>query len=104
MDKRDSWLECETSGIGTEKVVEILKCKVCILFKSKIETRRNYSDRWIIGASSVHTSNIRDHAHSDQRIHSVMLLRESLARSRGMDASAYTPIGSALNQISERVI
>ena len=40
-----SWLDCETSGAGAKKSVEKLKCKVCVQFQSKIEGRRNYSDK-----------------------------------------------------------
>ena len=42
-----SWLECESNGLGTRKIVEKLKCKVCVQDESKIMGRRNYSDKWI---------------------------------------------------------
>ena len=47
-----SWLEYETSGTAGKKTVEKLMYKVCIQFQSKIASRRNYSDKWISGASS----------------------------------------------------
>ena len=52
-----SWLDCETSGVGSKKTVEKekLKCKVCMQFQSAIEHQRNYSDKWISGADSVRT-------------------------------------------------
>ena len=96
-----SWLECETSGTTGKKTVEKLMCKVCIQFESKIARRRNYSDKWISGASSVRTSNIRDHSKSDQHAHAMTLLKQSQARSKGLDASTYAPIAKALHQISE---
>jgi hypothetical protein len=96
-----SWLDCETSGIGMKKTVERLKCKVCIQFQSAIESRRNFSSKWISGADSVRTSNIKDHSHSDQHAHAMMLLRKSQAQSRSLDASAYAPIAKALNEIPE---
>ena len=40
-----SWLDCETSTEGTKIVIDKLKCKVCIKFKSRIAGRRNYSDK-----------------------------------------------------------
>ena len=96
-----SWLECETSGTTGKKTVETLMSKVCIQFQSKIAGRRNYSDKWILGALSVRTSNIRDHAKSDQHAHAMMLLKQSQARSKGLDTSTYAPIAMALQQMSE---
>ena len=45
-----SWLDCETSGVGSKKSVVKLKCKVCVQYQTKIEGRRNYSDKWVFGA------------------------------------------------------
>ena len=28
-----SWLECESNGLGTRKIVEKLKCKACIQYE-----------------------------------------------------------------------
>ena len=56
-----SWLDCDTIGKG-KRTVKRLKCKVCLKYKSRIESRRNYSDKWLVGVESVRTSNIRDHA------------------------------------------
>ena len=87
--------------MGAKKTVEKLKCKVCIQFESKIDRRRNFSDKWIAGADSVRTSNIRDHSCSDQHSHAMMLLKKSQAQSKGLDATAYAPIAQALHQISD---
>ena len=40
-----SWLDCDYIGKGTKRVVEKLKCSVCIRYKSQIESRRNFSDK-----------------------------------------------------------
>ena len=80
-----TWLDCETSSIGAKKMVEKLKCKVCIQYKSNIEGRRSCSDRCVSGADSVRTSNIQDHSRSDQ--HAMSLLRKGQAQARGLDAS-----------------
>ena len=57
-----SWLNCEVSMSGAKKIVAKLKCKVCVKFESKIAGRRNYSNKWIVRADSVRTSNIKEHA------------------------------------------
>ena len=84
-----SWLDCKTSTEGTKKVVDKLKCKVCIKFKSRIAGRRNYSDKWVIGADSVRTSNIKDHSHSDQHMHA--------------SATSYAPIVKAVHELPEEM-
>ena len=58
-------LDCEVSMSGAKKIVAKLKCKVCVKFESKIAGRRNYSNKWIVGADSVRTSNIKEHARTD---------------------------------------
>ena len=57
-------------------MVSKLKCGVCVKFQSVIERRRNYYDKWITGVDSVRTSNIRDHAKTDQHKHAMMLLKK----------------------------
>ena len=48
---------------GAKKIVAKLKFKVCVKFES------NYSNKWIVGADSVRTSNIKEHARTDQHAH-----------------------------------
>ena len=52
-----------------------LKCGVCIKFQSSIERRRNYSDKWITGADSICTSNIKDHVKTEHK-HTMILLKK----------------------------
>ena len=94
-----TWLDCETSGTGARKTVDKLKCSVCIKYESKIESRRNYSNKWVIGADSVRSSNIKDHSSSDQHQHAMMLLKKSHAQSQGLDVSTYAPIAEAFSEV-----
>ncbi len=97
-----SWLECETSGAGGKKTATKLKCTVCIKFKNKIPGRRNYSDKWVVfRAESVRTSNIKDHAHTDQHQHAMTLLTKEQAEARGQGPASYAPIARALHQLLE---
>ena len=50
------------------RVVTQLKCSVCTKFCSRIDSMQNFSHRWIIGAESIRTSNIRDLTQSEQHI------------------------------------
>ena len=82
-------------------MVTKLSCKVCRKFKSKIAGRRNYSNKWIVGADSVRTSNIKDHAGTDQHAHAMMLLKKEHAQSSGLSPSSYAPIAKALTVLPE---
>ena len=78
-----------------------LRCAVCTKFKASIASRRNFSEKWLLGADSVHTSNIRDHAKADQHTHAMNLLKREHARESGSDPSSYAPIARALHKISD---
>jgi len=95
-----SWLECESTVENGTKVVRKLKCSVCGKFRSRIIHKRNFSDRCITGAESIHTSNIRDHGTSEQHSHAMSLLSKQQAAAMGQSAVADVPIVIALNTMS----
>ena len=76
-----SWLDCEVKNEGVKKTVTKLSCKVCRKCKSKIAGQRNYSNKWVVGADSVRTRNIKDRAQTDQHTHAMMLLKKEHAQS-----------------------
>ena len=47
---------------GGKKVVKKLKAKACMRFADKIMCRRNFSEKWTIGADSMCTSHVHNHA------------------------------------------
>ena len=96
-----SWLDCETVFVAGKKTVIKLKCKLCTQFESKIAGRRNYSDRWVMGADSIRTSNIKDHATTDQHTHATLLSKKEQAEAAGQGPSSYAPIAKALHHLSE---
>ena len=98
--KTVTWLECE-SELESGKVVKKLKCSVCTKFQAKILSRRNFSDRWIVGADSVRTSNIRDHAHSDQHEQAMCLLKRESAKAKGRSCYSYAPIAKTLSTLPD---
>ena len=63
--------------------------------------RRNYSERWITGADSLRTSNIRDHTDSDQHRNAMCLLQRENAALRGESISSFAPIAAALNTLGD---
>ena len=78
-----------------------LKGSVCKNFRSRILSRRNFSKRWISGAESIRTSNIRDHAQSEQHVHAMSLFNEEIQRRKGVSVSATAPIVVALNTLGD---
>ena len=64
--------------------------------------RRNFSDYWIIGASSIRTSNIRDHAKSDQHLHAMSLLQREFVVLKDTSSSiTAAPIVVALTTLPD---
>ena len=94
-----SWLDSETEHSGPKKTVIKLKCKVCTKFESKIQGRRNYNNKWIVGADSIRISNIKDHALSDQHAHAMLLVKKERAIAASEGPSSWAPIASALHEL-----
>ena len=46
-----SWLDCNQEAEGVKKGIINLKCNVCTEFVDKISPRKNFSNKWIVGAS-----------------------------------------------------
>ena len=87
---------------GRKKIVTNLRCSVRAKFKTRIATRRNFSERWLLGAKSVRTSNVRNHARADQHIYAMSLLKQEHARASGSECSSYAPIAKALSKLSDK--
>ena len=52
-----SWLECDAMVSSTgKKVVKKLQCRVCSKFEKRLCSKRNYSSRWVTGATSFKVS------------------------------------------------
>ena len=78
-----SWLDCDTRKEQGKVVVTCLKCVVCTKHKEAIKNRRNFNSKWIDGAVTMKTSNIQDHALSDQYIHTMVSFSKEKAAARG---------------------
>ena len=61
------------------------------MYKDRIIGRRNFSNKWIEGANSIRTTNIRDHAKSEQHLHAMNLERKRLAQSLDESPATYAP-------------
>ena len=98
-----SWLDYETHVSSRKRLVTKLRCSVCKKYKEVIAGRRNFSERWIVGADSVRTSNIRDHSHADQHIHAMSLLKREQAKASNSACCSYSsPIAYALSKLPDQ--
>ena len=70
-------------------------------YTSTYTKNSNYSDSWAVGADSVCTSNIKDHAQTDQHTYALMLLKKEHVQSSGLGLSSYAPIAKALTVLPE---
>ena len=80
-----TWLECETVMASGKNMVRLLKCSVCSKYRIRIESSRNFSDKWIVGAEILCTSNIQDHRKNNQHTLAMSLLMKERATSYGQD-------------------
>ena len=94
-----TWLERITQTHVGKKTIVALRCSVCCRFKERIESSRNFSNKWIVGADSLRTSNICDHAKTIQHRTVMSLLEKEHAIARGVSPSTYVPIARAIEKI-----
>ena len=66
-----TWLNCHSQFDSGKRVVTKLSCSICSKYQDKIKGRKNFSEKWINGAESLRTSNLKDHAHTDQHKHAM---------------------------------
>ncbi|CAB3993296.1 zinc finger 862-like [Paramuricea clavata] len=96
-----SWLDYSTEKEKGINVVTQLKCKICKKYRKRITGCRNFSDKWVVGASSVKTSSVREHAMSDQHVHAMNVQNKEFARSEGKSlVPREAPIIQALENLS----
>ena len=96
-----TWLDCGTDIDSGFRVVTKLKCKNCLKFRDKIAVRRNFNEKWLVGAESVRTSSIREHCKSYQHIHAMNLEKKARADYHGLGACSYAPIAQSLHTLSD---
>ena len=96
-----TWLGCISALEQGKKLVSALCCEICTKYHDRIKGRKNFNEKWITGAESLRSSNVLDHARSEQHKHSMMLLKKEQARSKGLDPTSYAPIARALSRVSE---
>lgn len=96
-----SWLECDTETKSGMQIVTCLKHTICTKFKDVLRHQRNFNKCWLTEANTMKTSNLRDHAQSEQHIYAMALLTKEHAIARGEGSTSYAPIAKALTTFPE---
>ena len=78
---------------GNHECVASLKCKICIRYKERLVTCRNYNTAFIEGSSNLRISAVKDHSRSVMHARAMSLF----SKSQGKPVTEYAPIVKALN-------
>ena len=79
-----------------KSLVSTLWCEVCRRYKDKIQGMRNYSGAWVPGSTNHKTSNLVDHATSEQHTSSMQRLGSDRKKAVGCPLQEYAPIVKSL--------
>ena len=82
------WLQCD-EDVTSRSLVATLYCGVCRRFEDRITGMHNFSPAWLTGTTSHQTSNVLDHAKSEQHIACMGRLQEERARAQDTPTTSY---------------
>ena len=97
--KTITWLECKHCWSWERKSLTSCCVSLCKQFKNSISSTRNFSDKWIDGADSIRTSNIKDHAQSQQHVNAMQLFSREHAKEKSL--SIHSLIIDSLHTLSD---
>ena len=95
-----TWLRCDKDS-KDRAIVATVWCDVCRKFEESIRGMKNFSNVWIEGSSNHKTSNITDHASSEQHKTAMSRLRIHQAKARNEKITTYSAIAKSLLTISD---
>jgi len=91
-----SWLRCSMDH-SDKSLVSTLWCEVCRKYERRIESKKNFSRAWITGSTNHKTSNVTDHASSEQHKAAMALLRREQAKNASKPVTSYSTIACCLH-------
>ena len=96
-----SWLRCEVEKTD-KNIVSKLFCLVCQKYEDRIQSVKHFLAAWITGSANQKTSNIIDHAKSEQHKQAMSRLRTDQARASIESITSYSTITRCLSVIDEQ--
>lgn len=94
-----TWLDCYSDCVAAaDRVMKQLKYNICTENQHRITGSRNFTEKWIVGADCLHTSNIRDHS---KRPAMMNFNRKEVGEAKGESVVAFAPITKNLQTLPE---
>ena len=90
-----AWLRTEMEALD-KSLVSTLWCVVCRKYETRICGLKNFSRAWIDGSVNHKTSNVTDHANSEQHKSAMTCFRKDQAKCRNEPITSYSPIARSL--------
>ena len=90
------WLRCETND---NALVEKLWCHACRKYESYITGMKNFSSAWIKGSTNQKTSNVMDHATSEQHTTAMARMQADNAKASKVPLAHYAPIAKRFSKM-----
>ena len=89
------WLRCETND---NALVEKLWSHACRKYESYITGMKNFSIAWIKGSTNQKTSNVMDHATSEQHTTAMARMQADNAKASKVPLAHYAPIAKCFSK------
>ena len=90
------WLRCETNN---KSLVETLWCHSCRKYERHITGMKNFSRAWIEGSTNQKTSNVVDHAKSEQHVTAMARMYADSAKASKLPLARYAPIAKCFSKM-----
>ena len=87
-----TWLQCDKDP-SDKTLISELWCEPCRKYEARMKGQKNFSNAWIRGTSNQRTSNVIDHASSNQHKTSMAYLKADLAKANNQ---SFSPIAHSL--------
>ena len=91
-----SWLRCDTND---NVLIDKLWCHACTKYESYITGMKNFSSAWIKGSTNQKTSNVVDHATSEQHTTAMVRMQAENAKASKVPLAHYAPITKCFSKM-----
>ena len=96
-----TWLRCDRGQ--DRSLVDLLWCNVCRTYEDSIRGMKNFQTAWTAGSANMRTSNVLDHAASDQHKAAMTRLYTDQAKANKQPITSYAPIARGLLTLEDSV-
>ena len=93
--KSMTWLRADMDK-EDRSIVSTLWCVICRKYEGRICRQKNFSKAWIDGSTNHKTSNVTDHARSEQHKSAMALFCKDQAKSKHEPITTYSPIARSV--------